>query len=176
MGKKYCGHCGHIVKIAVPYVLNRKGNKIMPYKKYGVGKGVFSSLYMHKEAAEKLGLLKGIPNIPSEFNVVRLFDKEAGLHTKVEFIASPDFDTASEPTTGERLTYDKQKQKYTKRVPAPPNPGLIFHKWLFVNSDYKGFDYNQAMQRSRQILKHDFQPSKIQNKDDWEKWRKQYNV
>ena len=128
-----------------------KGTKICPYRNW-VGKKVGDRLYIHKdyagrvipcltlwEAKEKLKECK--PGFP--YNCIRYNVKT----DEITFMEAPDFDTADEPMVGWCFTVHKSGVCTMGHSTA-----VWHHKWMWVLSDYDGFDYEASRRRSRDWL------------------------
>lgn len=146
-----------------------KTQKGSPIKrsKFGVGKLIGGYLYLHRnyvndlpndmqhKVAEAEQALDGF-----KYNVVKI-----GMNTNVvAFINSRDFDTAPEPTVGDYILVDLDRD-----TEKEGKSGAIWHhKWLWVKDDYKGFDVDESYERSEKYLKMDIDFSRIGNKKFWE--------
>jgi len=121
--------------------------------KRGVGKRMGNDYYVHKSqeaaAIEEFGetryrnakrkLPKGF-----EYDLIHI-NAKAGT---IEFISSPDWDTASEPVRGEAVKVSKEG---VVKVPPKKRQQIYHHKWSFVGPDYTGFDVQDSMDRSGSI-------------------------
>ncbi len=114
--------------------------------RYGVGKLIGGALYLHRSYMPHLAgtaLWAAYDRARRElgdfdYNVVKITTQG-----DVTFFASPDFDTAHEPTAGEyRLV------KADGTVKKGRTASLWHHKWLWVRDDYKGFDVDASKRRS----------------------------
>jgi len=115
-------------------------------QRYGVGKEIGGSVYVHREYEGRLGdvVVQARKNIPKDFiyHVIKL-----NLRTRtVSFIHSGDFDTASEPTVGDVVTFHVDGTTLFRSKSR--NPSIYHHKWLFVADDYRGFDVAVSRERS----------------------------
>lgn len=153
-------------KQITPVIKTEKGTAIKR-SKLGVGKDIGGEIYLHRDyehlvpdqealAKAKHTLATNHPDF--KYNTLK-FDKN-GNHT---FFHSPDFDTAHEPTAGNyvRVSGDTTKTGSTSNI--------LHHKWLWVNDDYKGFDVNASMNRSKKWLAlPNIEFSRIGNKKVWD--------
>lgn len=128
-----------------------KGSRIAR-SKYGVGKDIGGSLYLHKNYVKGIipddqlkaaleALIKDYPGF--DYNVVR-WDYKKG---SIAFYNSPDFDTSHEPVAGEIFTVSTNveiRKKTEKRI--------WHHKWLWVKDNYRGFDVRKSIERSKEWL------------------------
>lgn len=122
-----------------------------------IGKKIGGSVYLHADYA------KGHPRIPDhaldharevlkahypshKFNVVRYgyTGKDKGSFS---FIHSPDFNTSSEPISGNSVRIGADdSHKLTKQK---SDPQIYHHKHEFVGNDYRGFDTEKSRERSK---------------------------
>lgn len=144
----------------------QKGSVIKRSPKYGVGKYIGGTIYVHRQYEDvipnisdiKKALKKDIGDF--KYNVVA-YD---GAGSKARFIEAKDFDTADEPTVGNYIIYDF-KNGVTKHGTTDT---IYHHKWLFVKDDYKGFNVQQSYDRSaRWLAIPDINFSKIGHKKYW---------
>lgn len=137
--------------------------------KYGVGKLIGGTLYLHKNyvkgvvpkellSATKQVLDAEFPHY--QYNVIK-WDIKTGA---ISFCNSLEFDTVEEPVAGEFVTVKPDgstRKGYTKQI--------WHHKWLWVKDDYKGFDVDKSFKRSEIWLQiPDIEFSKIGNKTLWD--------
>ena len=117
---------------------------------HGVGKRMGSDYYVHKSAEDAAIKEVGTPafnrakaKLPDDFvyDLIHI-DKSKGL---IEFIQSPDWDTASEPTRGRAF---QVIGKTTKIKEQDSDPSIYHHKWSMVRADYEGFDVIDSANRS----------------------------
>lgn len=115
-----------------------------------IGKKVGNNLYVHKSAVDYLTIdeisfiQSMLVYVPPDFNyhIIKFNLKEQ----KLTVIQSLDFDTASEPNVGDSiLVYDNKQIKFRKSN----NLQIYHHKWMFVNSNYTGFDITKSKNRSK---------------------------
>lgn len=95
---------------------------------------------------------------------------------KISFIASPDWDTANEPTVGGSYCFDAINGDF-KFLKAS---NKIYHnKWQFVATSYNGFDVETAKQRTKlwnsipDIKSH---KSRIGNREYWQNLLSRYSI
>lgn len=137
-----------------------------PYKKWGVGKSIGGKVYIHKkyeenipsdelEAAKKL--------LPSTFQYNLLaYELKTG---NITFTWSSDFDSSHEPIVGDQILVKKDGS--TKFIKQLADPWIYHHKYLWVKPSYKGFDYKESQERSKQWLQLDVNKSKIGKLSYW---------
>ncbi len=135
--------------------------------KYGVGKEIGGSVYVHRLYADRLGLVvtEAARHLPEEFEctVVKLNHRTGA----VTFIRSPDWDTAPEPVVGDLWTVHPDGRAVFRSQPA--DPWIYHHKWLFVADDYPGFDVAASRERSRAWTSlPDVDRSRIGKRSYWE--------
>lgn len=137
-------------------------------KKFGVGKLIGGALYLHKQYKDvipleiydkALELSKGFP-----FNIVKYNIKKGNI----TFIQSPDFDEVNEPRVGKAVLV--KADETVKQMKPLPDPWIYHHKWLFVKDNYKGFNVEEAKERSRKWLSlPDIDFSRIGKRSFWVK-------
>lgn len=118
-------------------------------KKYGVGKFIGKSIYLHKDYVSilpnsyqtALQLLK--ENAPTfSFNLVKYNEENQSF----SFIHSPDFNDSLEPIVGDIIHINPEG--VLKFILQKKDPQIYHHKWNFVGNDYLGFDIKQSIERS----------------------------
>jgi hypothetical protein len=147
----------------------RKGSAIKR-SKFGVGKDIGGSLYVHilyvpdemKQIVSDARAEVSIAHPTFNPNVVRIDYKKGS----VAFYESEEFDSVNEPMAGNMVVV---------KDGVVSNPRLIkqiwHHKWLWVGDDYKGFDVKKSFDRSAEWLDNDDIPfSKIGSKLKWNEW------
>ncbi|SVD15201.1 uncharacterized protein METZ01_LOCUS368055, partial [marine metagenome] len=107
--------------------------------------------YVHKSAEDAVIKEMGLPNfrqaknkLPSDFEYdIVHYNSKTGA---VEFIQSPDWNTATEPVRGEAYRVLGKGDA----IPVLPleRTQIYHHKWSFVRSDYTGFDVEASADRS----------------------------
>ena len=149
-------------------IKTQKGTVIKKSPKYGVGKQVGSTIYLHKSVEDRLpsDLLEKVkPQLPSNFqyDIVKFDEKNGNL----TFISSPDWDSSYEPLVGDAfLIRGDGSTRYMKQKKSPQ---IYHHKWLFVNDDYNGFNTEESKERSSKWLKlPDIEFNKIGYKNYWD--------
>ena len=149
-------------------VKTEKGTIIKKSPKYGVGKQVGSTIYLHKSVEDKLPkeiLFTTKNKIPNDFNYdIVKYDESNG---NVTFISSPDWDISDEPIVGNAiLIRGDGSERFIKQKESPQ---IYHHKWLFVNDNYKGFNSEDSKERSRKWLKiPNIEFNKIGYKNYWD--------
>ncbi len=110
-----------------------------------VGKRMGDDLYVHKAYSGCLaGWEKAAASLPADFEyAIVKHNKKTGAFS---FIASPDFDTADEPTVGNAIKVSEDGTTSTTRMKQDPQ--IYHHKWSMVGDDYDGFDMCAAIKRS----------------------------
>ena len=149
-------------------VKTEKGTVIKKSPKYGVGKQVGSTIYLHKSVEDKLPkeiLFTTKNKIPNDFNYdIVKYDESNG---NVTFISSPDWDISDEPIVGNAiLIRGDGSERFIKQKESPQ---IYHHKWLFVNDNYNGFNSEDSKERSRKWLKiPNIEFNKIGYKNYWD--------
>ena len=145
-----------------------KGSVIKKSPKYGVGKQVGNTIYLHKSVEDRLphNILNNVKDtLPSDFtyDIVK-YDEKNG---NITFISSPDWDTSEEPLVGDAiLIRGDGSKRYMKQKSSPQ---IYHHKWLFVNDDYSGFNVKDSIERSEKWLKiPNIEFNRIGYKNYWE--------
>jgi len=128
-------------------VKTQKGTEIKRSPKYGVGKQVGNTIYLHNSVEDRLPseiLTHAKDKLPNDFNyTIVKYDESNG---NVTFIQSPDWDTADEPIVGDAiLIRGDGSQRFIQQKKSPQ---IYHHKWLFVNDGYTGFNTEESKNRS----------------------------
>lgn len=129
--------------------------KVKESKAYGipqrykgdVGKMIGGELYVHKSANDVLpqqALINAESKLPEDFEYEVI--KYNAADGSFSFIASPDWDSASEPIVGD--AYKVRKNGEVSVTKQKADPQIYHHKWNFVRDNYNGFDIQQSIQRS----------------------------
>ena len=146
-----------------------KGNKITKSTKYGVGKQMGNTIYLHKSVKHKLPapLLEIAESLlPPNFSYDNI--KYDGNNSNLTFISSPNWDTAEEPIVGDAILI--RGDGSSRFMKQKSNPQIYHHKWLFVDDNYPGFNTEESKQRSEKwVTLPDIEFNKIGYKDYWEK-------
>lgn len=148
-----------------------KGSKVKR-SKFGVGKDIGQSLYVHKDYIPKVFddmvddaiiLLNDVyPDFI--FNLVRIDYKK----DSIGFYDCKEFDKVNEPDAGTLVVVSNGEVKPPKFVKQ-----IFHHKWLWVSNDYRGFNVGESIERSKMWLKYDDIPfNKIGRLQAWEKYLK----
>ena len=149
-------------------VKTEKGTIIKKSRKYGVGKQVGNTIYLHKSVEEKLPndiLISAKEKLTQSFNYdIVKYDEGNG---NVTFISSPDWNYSDEPIVGDAiLIRGDGTERFIKQKSSPQ---IYHHKWLFVNDDYSGFNTEESKNRSISWLKvPNIEFNKIGYKNYWE--------
>lgn len=152
-----------------------KGSRISR-SKYGVGKEIGGSIYVHKQYADevipnnvllpaKITLKEKYPNF--KYNCIR-YDTNTDFIT---FNESPNFDIAREPVVGDYITI-----KPDGTVKTGHSNYIWHHKWLFVRNDYTGFNVADSWNWSKQWLSTLEEPSDGNGIDRWNAQLSRYNL
>jgi len=149
-------------------VETEKGTIIKKSPKYGVGKQVGNTIYLHKSVENKLPseiLFTAKNKIPNDFNYdIVKYDESNG---NITFINSPDWDISDEPIVGNAILIRGDGSK--RFIKQKESPQIYHHKWLFVNDSYSGFNTEESKERSRRWLKvPNIQFNKIGYKNYWD--------
>lgn len=149
-------------------VRTEKGTVIKKSHKYGVGKQVGNTIYLHKSVEDRLPnsvLDSAKDKLPDDFDYdIVKYDEGNG---NVTFISSPDWNTSDEPIVGDAiLIRGDGTERFIKQKASPQ---IYHHKWLFVNDDYDGFNTEESKERSISWLKvPNIQFNKIGYKSYWD--------
>ena len=153
-----------------------KGSRIAR-SKYGVGKEIGGSLYLHKQYADEIipqDILEPAEQILSEtypdfdYNCIRWDYKT----NKISFQEAPDFDTAREPVVGDYVTVDPN----TGKVQTGHSDYIWHHKWLWVRNDYTGFDVEDSWKWSKEWLSVLTEPSDGNGIERWNNQLKKFGL
>ncbi|HRZ18918.1 MAG TPA: hypothetical protein P5136_02585 [Methanofastidiosum sp.] len=114
-------------------------------KKVGGTKYVHYSALNQLSAKDNIRVSAAFMRIPNDFKyVIIAISKE-----QIDFIACDEWNDCFEPVVGDRYVVKGRDVFYRKANQAHP---LIFHKrYLFVNPNYKGFDYRKDKKRGEFI-------------------------
>ena len=142
---RYPGGTSALLDRAAKLGAGRRSTRLDP--EAPVGKTMGNQTWIHRSYERVLprgSLAKAKKKLPAgfEYEVVR-YDNKSG---DIAFIASADFDTATEPTVGESIKITPDG-KVTRTLP-PADPWIWHHKWMFVRDDYTGFDVTDSILRS----------------------------
>ena len=118
--------------------------------RFKVGKEIGGAVYVHKQYESLLPEAVQIAKtfLPPEFSYTVVKFKLSD--ETVSFIQSADFDSADEPTVGDRYTIKADGSASFRR--KLHDPWIYHHKWLFVADDYNGFNVDASKARSRKWL------------------------
>jgi len=149
-------------------VRTEKGTVIKKSPKYGVGKQVGNTIYLHKSVEDKLPyeiLFTAKNKIPNDFDYdIVKYDESNG---NVTFISSPDWDSSDEPIVGDAILIRGDGSE--RLINQKKSPQIYHHKWLFVNDGYTGFNTEESKERSRKWLKvPNIEFNKIGYKNYWD--------
>ena len=128
-----------------------KGTIIKKSPKYGVGKQMGTSIYVHESSEgvlpqDRLNTSKGYLPDGFDYQVVKFNEKTDSF----TFISSPDWDESEEPIVGDAILVKPNGE--TKVIKQKSSPQIYHHKWLFVDENYNGFDTEESKNRSRRWL------------------------
>jgi hypothetical protein len=155
----------------------KKGSKIERYKKYGVGKYISGSLYLHWMDFLVLQvntpeLKKKLYQIPHHIlkdglgkEIVIRLDKDG----TISLIHCPDFWKVHEPELKERWVIKPDGVSFLKLWTK--NDPVLHHKWLLVKEEIP-----EAVERSKEILAIGYPASKVGRRLQWHKWCKENGV
>lgn len=147
-------------------IKTQKGTPVKRSAKYGVGKYIGGSIYIHRMYEDVLPqkeLAFAKKQIGDwDYQIVKYNEKSK----KFSFIKSSDFNTSEEPTVENYvIVYPDGKTVYKKTS----GNQIYHHKWLFVKDNYPGFNVEQEKDRSRVWLSFpDIDFSRIGNRKYWE--------
>lgn len=145
-------------------------------------KKIGECLYIHKSNIGEFNseilrdyIMLAIAKVPYDFNFAII--KFNNKNKTVTFIKSDNWDTAREPDVGDALKVDL-KNNTVKFIKAK---GQIYHhKWMFVDSNYNGFNVEESKQWSKtwqSVLPNTKEiKSKIGYKKYWLNILEQYNL
>lgn len=152
-------------------------------------KKIGGRIYAHKDYIKSLSIsvvyevitaLEIAKDILGEFNwnTVRVKPDGVGGASEVAFQYSPDFDTADEPevTQTVKCVFDGNAWKV---MDVKKHEGIIWHhKWMWVEPNYKGFDYEASKARSATWKPHVSKDEihKIGRKSFWDKLRPRWET
>ncbi len=134
-----------------------------------VGKSIGGGVYVHRnyetEVVPDDVLMNAQQHLDGfDYNALQYVPKTGNI----TFIQSPDFDTADEPISGDKLLVAPDGR--TKAMRAGGDPWIWHHKWLWVRDDYPGFDVDAAKKRSAAWMSlPDIDYKRIGKKSFWEK-------
>lgn len=157
-----------------------KGSRIQRSSKYGVGKEIGGSIYVHKDYADKVvpetilhsaqqALHEEYPQF--KYNCIK-YDP---AKFRLSFQESPDFDTAREPVVGDYVIVEFHPSG-SDVVKAGHSDYIFHHKWLWVLNDYTGFDVADSWNWSKQWLSILKEPSDGNGIDRWNAQLSRYNL
>ena len=145
--------------------------------KFGVGKSIGDSIYVHKdyvkdvvpaniyEQAEAI-LNEAYPDF--QYNCI----KYTPTANRIAFQAVPEFDTAREPAVGDYIIVDVDDGTARKGH----SDYIFHHKWLWVNNNYNGFDVADSWNWSKQWLSVLQEPSDGNGIERWNNQLNKYNL
>lgn len=112
-------------------------------------KKISNFIYIHKSAIDQLTenhmeVYKAIEKFEPKDFTYDVIKCDCKLKS-ITYISSHDWDTSHEPTVGDAIRVDI----ISGSVKKIKSKGQIYHhKWMFVDSDYKGFDVEKSKARS----------------------------
>lgn len=152
------------------------------YSSFGVGKKVGSKIYVHKDYVLdiiSIELLQNAQDIlykyepDASFNCICYDLKNPNV---IRFDEAPRFDADREPYPGIMWTVDVSRiDEGEKCYRVGYSDALWHHKWMWVKSDYDGFDIQSSYEWSKRWLsKLPEVASGYQHK--WNEQLKKYNI
>lgn len=153
-----------------------KGSRIAR-SKYGVGKDIGGSIYVHKQYADEIIPIDDLEYATNvlhdvypdfKYNCIRWDYKT----NKISFQESPNFDTAREPVVGDYVTVDPN----TGKVQTGHSDYIWHHKWLFIKNDYLGFDVAESWNWSKKWLSVLTEPSDGNGINRWNAQLKRFDL
>ncbi|MCM1223257.1 MAG: hypothetical protein NC548_53275 [Lachnospiraceae bacterium] len=127
---------------------------IIKRSKYGVGKAIGGSIYLHRsyhsdvipeeDYNEAVAILEDAGYSEEDFNCIRWDESK----NSISFQEAPDFDTAREPVVGDFVTVDYS----TGKIKKGHSDYVWHHRWLWCKNDYIGFDVKESWEWSREWL------------------------
>ena len=149
-------------------VRTEKGSIIQKSPKYGVGKQMGNTIYIHKSAEDIIPrdvLENGEEKLPDQFTYEII--KYDDVNNNITFINSPDWNVADEPLVGDAFLI--RGDGSTRFIKQKDSPQIYHHKWLFVRDGYNGFDVPASKERSNKWTKlPNIEYSKIGYKNYWD--------
>jgi hypothetical protein len=144
-------------------------------------KKIGGRMYFHKDYIKRLpmGMLYDVISCLEvaegvlgsfEWNTVRIKPDGVGGVLEIAFQYSPDFDTADEPEVKQTVVCVPNDNTW-KVLDVKKHKNTIWHhKWMWVEPDYKGFDYTASKKRSALWKPYVTKPEipKIGNKTFWD--------
>jgi hypothetical protein len=128
----------------------KKGSKIFYSSKYNVGKEIGGKLYAHMNYINDV--------VPEEVikKAMELFKEHVDVKCNtfcwgkkkphlIRFDESPNFDSEREPSPGRIWHIDTE----TGEVTAGATNQIFHHKWLWVKTDYLGFNVDESYEWSK---------------------------
>jgi len=148
------------------YVKYIELNRMMD-KDLGFGKKMGNDVYIHKEYESYLPsdiLSKNKKMLPDfNYTIIKWNKKDNSM----SFIESENFDISDEPTIDNSYKVSNGNIRFRTK---PKRDQIYHHKWMFVQSDYKGFNYDESKLRSLSwYKKYDYDSKMIGYKDYWDK-------
>jgi len=137
-------------------------------KSFEFGKKMGNDVYMHKNYESYLpsDILKENKSLlPKDFNytIIKWNKKDNSM----SFIESKDFDTSDEPIVDSSYKVSNGNIRLRDK---PKRDQIYHHKWMFVQPDYTGFNYDESKLRSLSwYKKYDYDSKMIGYKDYWDK-------
>lgn len=127
---------------------------IIKRSKYGVGKAIGGSIYLHRsyhhdvisdeDYSAAVQILEDAGYDETDFNCIRWDESK----NSISFQEAPDFDTAREPVVGDYVTVN-----YTSgQIKKGHSDYIWHHRWLWCKNDYTGFDVAESWNWSRKWL------------------------
>jgi hypothetical protein len=147
--------------------------------KSSIGKKIGNNIWFHVDYSELFHSylnesMKMRSQIDFEYNIIRIDTK----NDIIALINSPNFDSEFEPYILQSALFENGILK--KITTSGKNPQVYHHKWMFVDKNYQGFNYEEQLQRSitwkNKLGINKNLSSRIGRKDFWDNWLKVNNL
>ena len=144
--------------------------------KYGVGKEIGGSIYVHSSYARDIVPIDELEYAEMQLQMLYPYFQynciRYDLKTKsISFQEAPDFDTAREPVVGDYITV------FPDGTIKTGHSNYIFHhKWLWVKDDYNGFNVAESRNWSKKWLCTLQETSDGNGIDRWKAQLSRYNL
>lgn len=131
-------------------IKTQKGSIIKRSSKYGVGKQIGNTIYVHRTVEDIIpeSVLENSKELlPLKFFISYEIVKYNSKNGNITFINSPDWNESDEPVVGDSVLI--KGGGAVRLIKQKSSPQIYHHKWLFVKDDYSGFDVENSKNRSR---------------------------